>query len=63
MILRLLGEIVRNPPQTDGTIDALRAALQARSLVSMEPIRALVERELVPGADRRRPASRCASAR
>ena len=48
VILRFLGEIVRNPPQTDGTIDALRAALRARSLVSMDPIRALVERELVP---------------
>jgi NTE family protein len=48
VILRFLGEVVRNPPQTDGTIDALRAALKARSLVSMEPIRALVERELVP---------------
>ena len=48
VILRFLGELVRNPPQTDGTIDALRAALRARSLVSMEPIRALVERELVP---------------
>jgi predicted acylesterase/phospholipase RssA len=48
VILRLLGELVRNPPQTDGTIDALRAALKARSLVSMEPIRALVEREIMP---------------
>jgi NTE family protein len=48
VILRFLGELVRNPPQTDGTIDALRAALKARSLVSMEPIRAMVERELVP---------------
>ena len=48
VILRLLGELVRNPPQTDGTIDALRAALKARSLVSMEPIRELVERELRP---------------
>jgi predicted acylesterase/phospholipase RssA len=48
VILRFLGELVRNPPQTDGTMDALRAALRARSLVSMEPIRALVERELRP---------------
>ncbi|MGZ4675666.1 MAG: patatin-like phospholipase family protein [Acidimicrobiia bacterium] len=48
VILRMLAEIVRNPPQTDGTVDALRAALRARSLVSMEPIRDLVERELVP---------------
>jgi predicted acylesterase/phospholipase RssA len=48
VILRLVGELVRNPPQTDGTIDALRAALKARSLVSMEPIRELVERELRP---------------
>src|SRR4051794_10835790 len=48
LIFRMLGELVRNPPQADGTIDALRAALRARSLVSMEPIRALVERELVP---------------
>ena len=48
LILRMLGEVVRNPPQTDGTIDALRAALRARSLVSMDPIRELVERELRP---------------
>jgi predicted acylesterase/phospholipase RssA len=48
VIMRFLGEVVRNPPQTDGTIDALRAALKARSLVSMDPIRDLVERELRP---------------
>jgi predicted acylesterase/phospholipase RssA len=48
VILRFLTEIVRDPPQTDGTIDAVRAALKARSLLSMEPIREMVERELVP---------------
>src|SRR6185312_1212223 len=48
LIFRMLGELVRNPPQAEGTVDALRAAVKARSLVSMEPIRTLVERELVP---------------
>ena len=47
-----LGEIVRNPPETDGTLDALRQAMRARSLLSMEPVRAMVERELVAGAHR-----------
>src|SRR4051794_4517894 len=48
LIFRMLGELVRNPPQADGTVDALRAAFRARSLVSMAPIRDLVERELRP---------------
>src|SRR3954471_1520107 len=48
LIFRMLGELVRNPPQAEGTVDALRAAFKARSLVSMAPIRDLVERELQP---------------
>lgn len=43
VVLRMLGEIVRNPPETDGTLEALRAALRAKSLLNMGPVRAIVE--------------------
>lgn len=48
VVLRMLGEVVRNPPQTDGTVDALRQALRARSLLSNEPVRRLVEARIDP---------------
>ena len=49
VVLRMLGEIVRNPPETDGTLEALRAALRAKSLLNMGPVRAIVEQQLSPG--------------
>lgn len=48
IVMRMLGEIVRNPPETDGTVDALRGALKAKSLLSMGPVRAIVEQQLSP---------------
>lgn len=48
VVMRMLGEIVRNPPETDGTVDALRGALKAKSLLSMKPVRAIVEQQLSP---------------
>lgn len=48
VVLRMLGAIVRNPPETDGTIDALRQALRAQSLMSSEPIRRLLAVHLHP---------------
>lgn len=44
----MLGELVRHPPQTDGTVDALRQALHAESLLSMAPVHRLVEEHLDP---------------
>jgi predicted acylesterase/phospholipase RssA len=43
VVLRMLTEVVRHPPETDGTLDALRQALKARSLLSNAPVRHLVE--------------------
>ncbi len=43
VVLRMLSEVVRHPPETDGTLDALRQAMRARSLLSMQPVRELVE--------------------
>ncbi len=48
VVLRMLGELVRNPPEADGTIDALRQALRAKSLLRMDPVRAIVEAQLDP---------------
>jgi predicted acylesterase/phospholipase RssA len=48
VVLRMLSEVVRHPPETDGTLDALRQALKARSLLSSEPVRDLVERNIRP---------------
>jgi Predicted esterase of the alpha-beta hydrolase superfamily len=48
VVMRMLGEIVRNPPETDGTVEALRAAMRAKSLLSMEPVRGIVEQKLSP---------------
>ncbi len=43
VVLRMLSEVVRHPPETDGTLEALRQALKARSLLSNAPVRNLVE--------------------
>jgi predicted acylesterase/phospholipase RssA len=48
VVLRMLSEVVRHPPETDGTLDALRQALRAKSLLSMEPVRHLVETHIDP---------------
>ncbi|HWW52505.1 MAG TPA: patatin-like phospholipase family protein, partial [Acidimicrobiales bacterium] len=42
VVLRMVGGLVRHAPVADGTIDALRQALRAKSLLSMAPIRQLV---------------------
>jgi NTE family protein len=43
VVMRMLTEVVRHPPETDGTLEALRQALKARSLLSNAPVRHLVE--------------------
>ena len=48
VVLRMLSEVVRHPPETDGTLDALRQAMRAKSLLSMEPVRHLVETHIDP---------------
>ena len=48
VVMRMLGEIVRNPPETDGTVEALRAAMRAKSLLNMDPVRGIVEEKLSP---------------
>jgi NTE family protein len=48
VVMRMLSEVVRNPPETDGTLDALRQAMRARSLLSMAPVRRLVEQHIDP---------------
>lgn len=48
VVLRMLSEVVRHPPETDGTLEALRQALRARSLLSNEPVRKLVETHIDP---------------
>ncbi len=48
VVMRMLGEIVRNPPDTDGTLEAVRTALRARSLLRNDPIRARLEGHLRP---------------
>ena len=48
VVLRMLSEVVRHPPETDGTLDALRQAMRARSLLSKEPVRHLVETHIDP---------------
>lgn len=45
---RVVGSLVRRPPETDGALDAVREALTAQSLLSIDPIAALLERELDP---------------
>jgi NTE family protein len=46
--LRLLTGTLRHPPETDGTIDALRRALRAKSLLNLGPIKELMVDELHP---------------
>ncbi len=46
--VRVVGSLVRRPPETDGTIEAIRESLRAQSLLSLDPIAALVDRELQP---------------
>jgi predicted acylesterase/phospholipase RssA len=48
VVLRMLGELVRNPPEADGTLDALRQAMRAKSLLRMDPIRSIIESRLHP---------------
>ena len=44
--LRVVGSLVRRPEETDGTFDAVKAALNAQSLLSLAPVMALIEAEL-----------------
>jgi predicted acylesterase/phospholipase RssA len=48
VIVRMLGEVVRRLPESDGTIDALRQAMRARSLLSSAPVRTLLETHVDP---------------
>lgn len=48
VVMRMLSEVVRNPPEADGTVEALRQSLRARSLLRMDPVRATVERMIDP---------------
>jgi predicted acylesterase/phospholipase RssA len=46
--MRVMGSLVRRPPETDGTFEALRDALEAQSLLSLGPVARIVTRELDP---------------
>lgn len=48
VIVRMLGEVVRRLPESDGTIDALRQAMRAKSLLSSAPVRKLLEAHVDP---------------
>ena len=48
MAVKVVGSLVRRPPETDGALDAVREALTAQSLLSLAPVAALLERELDP---------------
>lgn len=48
MAVRVVGSLVRRPPETDGALDAVREALTAQSLLSLDPVAALLVRELDP---------------
>ncbi len=48
VVMRMLGEIVRHPPAADGTVEALRAALRAKSLLNMDPVRQIVAEHVSP---------------
>ena len=50
--VKVLNSIVRRPPETDGTVDAIKESLKAQSLLSLEPVADLVDRELDPEAIR-----------
>lgn len=44
--MRVVGSFVRRPEETDGTVDAIKDALKAQSLLSLAPVAALIEAEL-----------------
>ncbi|WP_426573208.1 patatin-like phospholipase family protein [Aquihabitans sp. McL0605] len=46
MAVRVVGGLVRRPPETDGAFDAVREALTAQSLLSLAPVSDLLQREL-----------------
>ncbi|MFN8018837.1 MAG: patatin-like phospholipase family protein [Acidimicrobiales bacterium] len=46
--VRVVGSLVRRPPETDGAIDAFREAFTAQSLLSVRPVADLLRRELDP---------------
>lgn len=48
MAVRVVGSLVRRPPETDGALDAVREALTAQSLLSLDPVAGLLVRELDP---------------
>jgi predicted acylesterase/phospholipase RssA len=48
MAVRVVSSIVRRPPETDGALDAVREALTAQSLLSLDPVADLLGRELDP---------------
>jgi len=48
VVLRMLGEVVRHPPEADGTLEALRQAMRAQSLMSSEPVRRMVGEHIDP---------------
>jgi predicted acylesterase/phospholipase RssA len=48
MAVRVVGSLVRRPPETDGALDAVREALTAQSLLSLAPVSGLLDRELDP---------------
>ncbi|MCU1357120.1 MAG: hypothetical protein JWM89_2538 [Acidimicrobiales bacterium] len=44
--VRVVGSLVRRPEETDGTFDAIKAALDAQSLLSLRPVSDLIKAEL-----------------
>ncbi len=48
MAVKVVGSLVRRPPETDGALDAVREALTAQSLLSLNPVADLLLRELDP---------------
>lgn len=44
--VRVVGSLVRRPPETDGAFDAVREALTAQSLLSLTPVAQLLSQEL-----------------
>jgi predicted acylesterase/phospholipase RssA len=53
MAVKVVGSLVRRPPETDGALDAVREALTAQSLLSLAPVSDLLQRELDPEAVQR----------
>lgn len=46
MAVRVADSFLRRPEETDGTVDAIKDAMAAQSLLSLAPVQALIEREL-----------------